>query len=254
MLKGLSAGYHGRAVVRDINLTVGAGEVVALLGSNGAGKTTTLLSISGLLPVMAGSIDVLGAPRGHRRKAHLLCRRGFAHVPQDRALFPKLTVLQHLRLAHGYGEGARRRIMEMFPALEPLQGRSAGLLSGGEQQMLAMGRALISRPKVLVVDEMSTGLAPLVVETLLATVRTLADEDGVAVLLVEQHVESALAVADRAMVMTHGQITLQGSTAEILADRDRLESSYLGHVAAVHTFLDDERARTGGPMQPSARA
>lgn len=180
-VRNLYAGYGGIPVVRDLSLHVAPGEVVALLGPNGAGKTTTLLTISGLLAPVGGSVDVLGQPvDGH--KAHLVARRGLAHVPEDRSLFFDLTVDENIRLGLTGNKQARReaheRAMELLPALRPLGKRQAGLLSGGEQQMLAMARALVSNPKCLLVDEMSLGLAPIIVERLLPIVRDIADQTG----------------------------------------------------------------------------
>jgi branched-chain amino acid transport system ATP-binding protein len=230
-VRGLMAGYGGVAVVRDLDLRVGAGEVVALLGPNGAGKTTTLLTLSGLLAPIGGSVDVLGAPVDGTRP-HLVARRGLAHVPEDRSLFFDLTVDENLRLGVTGTRSSRRaayeRAMELLPALRDLGARKAGLLSGGEQQMLAMGRALVSEPKCLLVDEMSLGLAPIIVERLLSTVRDVADQTGCGVLVVEQHVQMALAIADRGYVLSNGRVRLEGSASELSANRELLEESYLG--------------------------
>jgi branched-chain amino acid transport system ATP-binding protein len=230
-IRGLSAGYGGVPVVRDLDLHVSAGEVVALLGPNGAGKTTTLLTISGILRPLAGTVTVLGQPVLGGR-AHKVARRGVAHVPEDRSLFFDLTVRENLRLGSSGNRAARQaslqRAMEVFPALEPLQHRPAGLLSGGEQQMLATARAFVSNPKVLMVDEMSLGLAPIIVERMLPVVRRIADETGAGVLIVEQHVHMALTVADRAYVLSHGNLLLHGAAEELRQRRDLLESSYLG--------------------------
>ena len=225
--RGLTMGYDGAVVVRDLDLRVEAGEVVALLGPNGAGKTTTLLTISGALPVMRGELDVLGSPLG-KRSPDTLARQGVAHVPEDRALFASLTVSENLRIR---ARGARLDadvVPRYFPALAELSDRRAGLLSGGEQQMLAMARALSGRPRLLIVDEMSLGLAPIVVERLLPVLRSVAEDLGCGVLLVEQHVNLALDVADRAYVLNHGDLVLSGSASDLRRDRDLLESSYLG--------------------------
>ncbi len=229
-VRGLSAGYDRIPVVREIDLCVDAGEVVALLGPNGAGKTTTLLAISGILPSLAGSLTVLGQPVSNRFP-HRNARRGVAHVPEDRALFSGLSSRQNLRLGSRTKTNHAAEAVELFPELEPLLDQRAGLLSGGEQQMLALARALVSRPKLLMVDEMSMGLAPIVVERLLPVLRSIADRTGAAVLLVEQHVHMALELADRAYVLTHGRVVLEGPAAELVRRADLLEASYLGHTS-----------------------
>jgi branched-chain amino acid transport system ATP-binding protein len=230
-IDGLDAGYFGSPVVRGVSLHVAPGEVVALLGPNGAGKTTTLETIAGLHEPMAGTITMHGESIVGRQ-THLLAREGLALVPEGRALFFGLTVREHLRLARSKDGVGQRELLEMLPELEKCLERKAGLLSGGEQQMLAVGRALISRPRVLLVDEMSLGLAPVIVERLLPILRRVATELGTAVLFVEQHVALALEIADRAYVLTHGRIVLEGPAEQLQADRKLVTASYLGETAA----------------------
>jgi branched-chain amino acid transport system ATP-binding protein len=227
-LRELEGGYDGVPVVRGLSLSVAAGEVVALLGANGAGKTTTLLTAAGLLPALGGDV-LLGGRSLRGLRADRSARRGLALVPEDRGVFAQLTVREHLRL--GRRADARRRLDEacaLFPPLGPLADRRAGLLSGGEQQMLALARAVVGRPDVLMVDELSLGLAPRVAADILAAIRRLADERGTAVLLVEQHVPMALRNADRAYVLRRGELALAGDAADIARRRDVLEASYLG--------------------------
>src|ERR1700730_1078074 len=235
--RDLSAGYRGAPGVRARNLEVRPGEVVALLGPNGAGKTTTLETIAGLTRPISGTVELSGQNVGGT-PAYQLAGRGLALVPEGRALFPGLTVREHLRLAGGQRGQSRKattredELLEMLPELRKCLGRKAGLLSGGEQQMLAVGRALVTRPRLLLVDEMSLGLAPVIVERLLPILRRAADELGSSVLFVEQHVALALETSDRAYVLTHGRIRLEGPAAELRERRELLAASYLGESAA----------------------
>jgi branched-chain amino acid transport system ATP-binding protein len=236
-VRNLFAGYRGIPVVRELTLEVRPGEVVALLGPNGAGKTTTLETIAGLHRPISGSIELSGASIGGA-PAYALARRQLALVPEGRALFPGLTVREHLRLAGGRdggrndGGSREERLLEMLPELRKCLGRKAGLLSGGEQQMLAVGRALVTRPRLLLVDEMSLGLAPVIVERLLPILRRVAAELGTSVLFVEQHVALALEISDRAYILAHGRIRLEGAAAELGQRPELLAASYLGETAA----------------------
>ena len=226
-IDGLTAGYDGAAVVRGLDVVVQPGEVVALLGANGAGKTTTLLAVSGLVHPMQGSIRFESGDLS-RVKTSARARLGIAHVPETRGLFFGLTVAEHLRLGYR-GERLDADVAyRYFPALAELRDRRCGLLSGGEQQMLAVGRALARRPKLLRLDELSLGLAPVIVEGLLPVVRRYAEESGGGVVLVEQHIELALTIADRGYVLSHGEIVLQGAAEELRTNHELLISSYFG--------------------------
>jgi ABC-type branched-subunit amino acid transport system ATPase component len=218
--RGVSAGYAGRPVVTGVDLEVAAGEVVVLLGPNGAGKTTTLLSLAGELAPLAGTVELFGrtAPPGLHRRA----RSGVSFVTEERSVFMELTVEENLRV----GRCDADAVLTLFPELQPLLGRRAGLLSGGEQQMLTLGRALARSPRLLLIDELSLGLAPLVVARLLTAVREAAD-GGVGVVLVEQHVDQAMRIADQVLVMERGRIVLSGPAAEVAGRVHEIEASYL---------------------------
>jgi ABC-type branched-subunit amino acid transport system ATPase component len=217
----LDAGYGKDPVVRQLNLEVHPGEIIALLGPNGAGKTTTLLTLAGDLSPIGGIIRVEGVAT--RQSLHRRAKRGLALVPEERSVLMGMTVAENLRL----GRCDTDRALELFPELVPLLGRRGGLLSGGEQQMLTLARALARRPKVLLADELSLGLAPLVVRRLLAAVRQAADEDGVGAVLVEQHVTQVLKVADRAYVLRRGRVVLSGPAAEIASRVSEIQDSYI---------------------------
>jgi branched-chain amino acid transport system ATP-binding protein len=226
-VNNLSVAYDRSPVVRDLTLTVRSGEVVALLGANGAGKTTTLRAISGLLRHPPGTVQVGGADLAGKAPA-ARARLGIAHVPSDRGLFFGLTVAEHFRLD---GQGSASDLdaaFDHFPALRPLRDRKAGLMSGGEQQMLAISRALARKPRLLMLDEMSLGLAPVIVGRLLPVVREYATTTGTGVLLVEQHVHMALKIADRGYVLSHGEMAASGSAAELSDNSALLAASYLG--------------------------
>ncbi len=229
-VRDLVAGYGQLAVVRNLSLHVSEGEVVALLGPNGAGKTTTLLTACGLLPALAGEVWVCGRKLDSAH-ASAVARMGVSLVPEDRALFFDLTVQENIRLGGRGRRDAAEEMLRLFPELAALAKRKAGLLSGGEQQMLAIARALAARPRLLVVDEMSLGLAPLIVARLLALLKTVVTETGTALLLVEQHAHLSLAIADRAYVLNHGELVLEGRAEDLRDRRDLIEVSYLGEAA-----------------------
>jgi branched-chain amino acid transport system ATP-binding protein len=213
---GLTAGYGDLPAVRNVNLEVGQGEMVALLGPNGAGKTTTMSALAGVLKPMAGQIRWRGEPVSlplHRR-----VRNGLAYVSEDRNVLASLSVLDNLRL----GSGDPGEAVEIFPELGPLLKRRAGLLSGGEQQMLTLGRALASHPSALLVDEVSLGLAPQVVQRLLVRLHRAAKESGVAIMLVEQQARRVLDVADRWYLLRSGEIIAAGVPADWAEDMEAM--------------------------------
>jgi len=233
-VEDLRAGYRGAAAIRGVSFSCDAGQIMTILGPNGSGKTTTLLATAGFLSPTAGNVSLFGT-RVTGRASHAIAREGMVLVPDDRGLFPTLTVGQHLRLAersaaarrkHDSEGLARAEVLDLFPALAPLIGRQCSTLSGGEQQMLAVAKALLLAPRVLLIDEMSLGLAPQVVETLLGALRGLVKRTGMALILVEQHYELALAVATDAIVMGHGEVVLADDAQALLSDPARLEAAY----------------------------
>ena len=225
--RDLTAGYGHVNIVRPFDLTADAGTVVAILGPNGAGKTTLLSTICGLLPRQSGTVRVADHQLKSGRAA-AASRAGLVLVPDDRALFPSLSVRDNIRAACTRRHDPRDEVLELFPALGARWKLHAGALSGGEQQMLAVARALVQKPRVLLVDEMSMGLAPLIVEHLLPVVRRIADDTSAVVVLVEQHVGLALEIADEALVLVHGEIALRGSAHELQRSPELLEDAYLG--------------------------
>jgi branched-chain amino acid transport system ATP-binding protein len=222
---GLDAGYHHQPVVRDLTLAVQAGEILTMLGVNGAGKTTSLLTLAGLLPPIRGEVRLDGKLLNFSRP-HLAARAGVALVPDDKCLFTTLSVIDNLSFGRR-GKGALDEALSYFPALESRMKMKAGVLSGGEQQMLALARALVSEPRVMLIDELSMGLAPLVVQDMLAVVKRIAREKATAVILVEQHVQMALGIADRALVLAHGEVVLESPADVLAADPGRLRDAYL---------------------------
>jgi branched-chain amino acid transport system ATP-binding protein len=221
-IRDLSVGYGQVSVARGLSLTVRSGSVVTLLGRNGAGKTTTLHTVAGIIPPLGGDVLVDGAVASgslHQRVRRL----GVGLVTEDRAIIRRLSVFDNLRL----GRGAADLAFELFPELAALRKRTAGLLSGGEQQMLVLGRCLAARPRLLLVDELSFGLAPMVVRRLLDALRAIASEHDVAILLVEQHPSLALSVADYGYVLARGEIRLSGPAAELRGQLHEIERSYL---------------------------
>jgi branched-chain amino acid transport system ATP-binding protein len=227
----LRVAYGKIEAVKGVSFTVTAGQVVTLIGGNGAGKTTILRTLSGLLKPMAGRVvfegdDLASVP------AHDIVRRGMAHSPEGRRIFPRLTVRENLELGafiRRDADGVRTdedRIFSLFPVLAERASQAAGTLSGGEQQMLAMGRALMSRPRLLMLDEPSMGLSPIMMQRILSTVKEL-KEQGTTILLVEQNAQAALSLADSAYVIETGRIVLSGTGAELLSN-DEVRKAYLG--------------------------
>jgi branched-chain amino acid transport system ATP-binding protein len=232
VVDGLNVSYGAVQVVHDVHLEVGAGEMVALLGANGAGKTTTLRALSGLADRAQGSVllegqELLGVP------AHRIIRAGVAHLPQGRELFAELSVVDNLRLGHwsrradeGHFETQVERVFDLFPKLRERSGQTAGTMSGGEQQMLAVARALMTEPRLLLVDEASMGLAPIVVDQLFDALMRV-NATGTSILVVEQFVAKALGHTTRAYVLAKGRVVVEGNSAE-LAGSPEVLGAYLG--------------------------
>jgi branched-chain amino acid transport system ATP-binding protein len=227
-LDNVEAGYRDLVAVRGVSFEVRAGEVVSLIGSNGAGKTTTLRAITGLLPVRRGRIEFEGGRLDGRRSAEVVAR-GIAHVPEGRQLFPTMTVRENLELG-GRDRRLRAQALEeifvMFPRLRERERQLAGTLSGGEQQMCAIGRGLMARPKLLLLDEPSLGLAPVMVKLIFENLREI-NARGTTILLVEQNVPRALALSHRAYVIENGGIVLDGPR-EVLQQSPQIRQAYLG--------------------------
>jgi branched-chain amino acid transport system ATP-binding protein len=230
VLDGLCAGYSGLQILHELDLTVEQGEIVALVGANGAGKTTTLRAASGVVPATSGTI-VFDGERVEGRRTVDLVARGLVHVPEERALFGPLTVEENLRMGAWLHrstplQGALAEVFELFPILEERRRQVAETLSGGQQQMLCIGRALMAQPKLIMLDEPSTGLSPKLTWAVLDAVKAIRDR-GVSVLLVEQNAAQALALADRAYVLESGSVVLSGAGSELASD-DRVRAAYLG--------------------------
>jgi branched-chain amino acid transport system ATP-binding protein len=225
----LASGYGSIEIVHAMDLEVAAGSVHAILGPNGSGKTTLMMTLAGLLPRLGGTVSVDGQVLRSGRAAAAR-RAGVVLVPDDRSLFGSLTVRENLQVATRRGSQSTDDIVDLFPALRDRFRVAAGMLSGGEQQMLAVARALVQRPRIMLIDEMSMGLAPIIVETLLPIVRRIADDTGTAMVLVEQHIGLALEVADTALVLVHGSVALRGAARGLAADPASLEAAYLGEV------------------------
>jgi branched-chain amino acid transport system ATP-binding protein len=232
-LSGLEVRYGGIRALKGVSLTVDTGEVVTLLGANGAGKTTTLRTISGLLRPAAGTVEFEGEPISGLA-AHRIVAMGIGHVPEGRRIFPDMSVLENLEMGAYRRRGSIRddleEVFELFPELTTRRKQSGGTLSGGEQQMLAIGRALMSRPKLLLLDEPSMGLAPMLVTRIFEIIRDIRNR-GTTVLVVEQNAAQALRLADRGYVLEVGEVVMSDQSVNLLTD-ERVRAAYLGEGAA----------------------
>jgi branched-chain amino acid transport system ATP-binding protein len=256
-IQGIDVFYGHIQALRGVSLEVAAGEVVALVGANGAGKSTTLRTISGLLRPVVGQVWLDGE-RVDRLPAEEIVARGVSHLPEGRGIFASLTVAENLRMGFyakrsdraGFRSGLDE-VVELFPRLGERMSQAAGTLSGGEQQMLALARALLPKPRLLMIDELSLGLAPVVVQMLFNRLREV-NERGTTVLLVEQYVNLALKVAHRAYVLAKGEVTLAGSARQLADDPNALRESYLGgHGAAVEASAVDDAFAAVSDVSPA---
>lgn len=231
-LKNLETRYGSVYALKGISLDVRQGEIVTLLGSNGAGKSTTLRTISGLIPACSGSVEFMGK-NITREEPHLIVQMGVIHVPEGRKIFREHSVLENLELgSFTLRDNAERKkrieyVFELFPVLKERQKQMGGLLSGGEQQMLAIGRALMVKPKIMLLDEPSMGLAPIIVQNIMKIIQQI-NQEGTTILLVEQNAKIALKLADRGYVLETGQIVSAGDAAELSKD-ESIVKAYLGH-------------------------
>jgi branched-chain amino acid transport system ATP-binding protein len=239
--RGLSAGYGGQPVVHDLDIEVREGEIVALLGANGAGKTTTLLTMAGELPCIAGEVMLDGAPT--KAPLHRRARAGMGYITEERSVFMGLSARDNLRC----GGVSTKKALELFPELERVMDTRGGLLSGGEQQMLTLARAIGREPRLLLADELSLGLAPLIVDRLLKAVRAAAD-GGTGVLIVEQYARKAINYADRVYVMRGGRIEMSLSATEARGRLADIEAAYL----STSTATAGAPAAAGSPTADAA--
>jgi branched-chain amino acid transport system ATP-binding protein len=243
----VSVSYGAIEALKAVSLGVSRAEIVAVLGANGAGKTTLLKAISGLVPIKSGAI-LFNGQKLHTLPAHVIARLGVVHIPEGRKVFPTLTVEENLNLG-GYGsakeevEKAKDRVFQLFPVLKERRRQLAGTLSGGEQQMLAIGRGLIRSPKLMLLDEPSLGLAPLLVDQVFVTLVQI-HRDGVPIFLVEQNARKALSIANQAYILEVGRIVLSGAARELAAD-ERVRQAYLGGVTYERRLKVKERRATG---------